>query len=93
LALQQIFFHLFIYWEIDSNSLRVHRFWTTKEIAWADITHVGGANGRPSAAFLDVYYARSAPMSDRGHFLANPEDRRGFIEELRKFAPQAEFEV
>jgi hypothetical protein len=93
LASQMVLYHFFTYWEMDSSSLRVHYFWTTKEIAWAEVTYVGGANGRPSSAFLDVYYARSAPMSERGHLLANPNDRRAFIEELRKFAPQAEFEV
>jgi hypothetical protein len=93
IASQTVLNHFFTYWEMDSSSLRVHYFWTTREIAWAEATHVGGANSRPSSGFLDVYYARSAPMSGRGHFLANPNDRRAFIEDLRKFAPQAEFEV
>jgi hypothetical protein len=93
LASQVVLNHFLTYWEMDSSSLRVRYFWTTREIAWAEVTHVGGANGRPSSGFLDVYYARPAPMSERGHFLANPNDRRAFVEELRKFAPQAEFEV
>jgi hypothetical protein len=93
LASQAVLNRFFTYWEMDSSTLRVRQFWRTKEIAWVEVTHVKGANGRPSSAFLDVYYARSAPMSERGHFLANPNDRRAFIEELRKFAAQAEFEV
>jgi hypothetical protein len=42
---------------------------------------------------LQVDYARPAPMSDRGHVLANPEDREQFIRTLRRFAPQATFDV
>jgi len=32
-------------------------------------------------------------MSDRGQIMANPADRLEFIAALRKFAPQADFEV
>jgi hypothetical protein len=32
-------------------------------------------------------------MSDRGHVLANPEDREQFIAAMHRFAPQATFEV
>jgi hypothetical protein len=78
---------------MDSSGLRQHRLWHKKEISWEDVTHVGGFNGRPMAAMLEVDYARAAQMSDRGRILPNPDDRQGFIKELRKFAPQADFEV
>jgi hypothetical protein len=45
---------MFTYWELDSSCLRVHRLWHKKEIAWEDVTHVGGFNGRPSASMLEV---------------------------------------
>jgi len=32
-------------------------------------------------------------MSDRGHILADPEDRDRFIAALRRSAPQATFDV
>jgi len=92
-GLQQVLPPLFTYRELDSSGLRVRRLWHRKEIAWEDVTHVGGFNGRSSASMLEVDYARAAPMSDSGHILANPDDRRGFIQELRKFAPQADFDV
>jgi hypothetical protein len=92
-GLLQVLTRLSTYWDLDSSGLHRHRLWHKREIAWEDVTHVGGFNGRPSASMLEVDYARAAPMSDRGRILANPDDRRGFIGELRKFAPQAEFEV
>jgi hypothetical protein len=92
-AFLRILSYLFTYWELDSSSLRQHSYWSTKEVAWEEVTHVGGLNGRPSSAVLEVDYARPAPMSDRGHILASPEDRQQFIAALRRFAPQAAFEV
>ena len=70
------------------------RFFATRHIAWDDIKHVGGFNGREaSAAMWTVDDSREAPMSDRGQIMANPADRLEFIAALRKFAPQADFEV
>ena len=93
LALQQVLNYLFTYWEMDSSSFRLRYFWTTKEVAWEEVKRVHGANDQPSSSRLEVDYSRPAPMSDRGQVLANPDDRRGFIKELRRFASQAEFEV
>jgi hypothetical protein len=94
MVLLQILSRLFVYWDLDEVSLRVQSFWTKKEIAWAEVTHVGGlVPDKPSSAYLRVDYARPAPMSEQGHILANPEDRVKFIATLRRFAPQATFEV
>ena len=92
-ALQQLFIYLFTYWEMDSSSFRMHSFWTTKEVAWEEVKRVRGANDRASSSTLAIDYSRPAPMSDRGRILVNPDDRREFIQELRRFASQAEFEV
>jgi hypothetical protein len=91
--LLQVLARFFTYWDLDSTGLHERRLWYRKEIAWEEVTHVGGFNGRPSASMLEVDYFRAAPMSDRSRILANPDDRRGFIQELRKFAPQADFNV
>jgi hypothetical protein len=45
------------------------------------------------SASLSSFYVRSDPMSDFGRILADPDDRQGFIEGVRKFAPRAEFEL
>jgi hypothetical protein len=86
-----ILHHIFIYWELDSDSLKERRFWNKKEVAWKEVTHVG--NSAPTSNFLAVDYARPAPMSDHGQIIANPEDRLQFIAALRRFAPNAEFDV
>jgi hypothetical protein len=94
LALFQILSRLLVYWELDESSLRVQSFRTTREIALAEVTHVGGlVPGKPSSACLRVDYARPAPMSEQGYILATPKDRVRFIAALRRFAPQATFEV
>jgi len=92
-ALLRVLSQFFYYWELDADCLCVRYFWYKKEVAWEEVTHVGGLNQQPSSGLLEVDYARPAPMSDRGHILASPEDRDRFIRTLRKFAPQATFEV
>jgi len=91
-TLQRVFNHAFIYWELDSTSLRERRFWNTKEIQWGEVTHVGGFV-RPSSDHLEVDFAHPAPMSESGRIIARPEDRQQFLAALHRFAPQAHFEV
>lgn len=94
LALQFIFGKVFIYWEVDASGLHERRFWRRKEIAWDEITHVGSwIPSQPGSDYVAVDYGRPAPMSDRGSVIANPADRAEFIAALRRFAPQADFEV
>jgi hypothetical protein len=88
-ALSQVF----IYWEIDSERLRERRLWHTKEIPWPEIVHVASWHPRQvSHDYLEIDYARPAPMSDRGSVFANPEDRTGFLAALHRFATEADFE-
>jgi hypothetical protein len=94
LALLRILSQIFCYWEADSESFREHNFWVKKEIPWEEVTRIGSFNPKqPSSSFLAVDYARGAPMSERGHIVANPADREQFIAVLHRFAPQATFEV
>jgi hypothetical protein len=93
-ALLRVLGQLFNYWELEAGCFRVRNFWYKKEIPWDEVTRVGSFNPKqPSSGFLEVDYSRPAPMSDRGHILANPEDRDQFIRTLRRLAPQATFEV
>lgn len=93
-AFVRIMSQLFNYWELDSDSFRIRSLWSTREIPWQEVTRVGSFNPKqPSSGFLEVDYARPAPMSARGHILANPEDREQFIAAMHRFAPQATFEV
>lgn len=84
----------FIYWEIDNDGLRERRLWHSKQVPWQDVVHVGSWHpNQPSSDYLEIDYARPAPMSDRGSVIANPEDRSGFLAALHRFAPNADFEV
>ena len=94
LTLQRVLNHIFVYWDIDSIRLFERRLWNTREIPWCEITNIASwTPDQPSSDFLEVSFARPAPMSDRGSVIANPEDREAFIAALHKFAPQAEFDV
>jgi hypothetical protein len=93
-AFVQAVSRFFVYWVLDSSGLRERRFWNTREIPWNEVTRVGSLNPKqPASGLLEVDFARPAPMSDRGHILAHPQDREHFIRALRRFAPQADFEV
>ena len=75
-------------------SFRAHSFWTLKEVPWEEVTHVGSYFPiQPSSDLLAVEHARPAPMSDSGRILADPQDREQFLATLRRYAPQATFEV
>ena len=93
-ALLRVLSQIFNYWELDADCLRQRNFLGVKEIPWQEVTRVGSFPPKhPASSMLQVDYARPAPMSDRGYVLANPEDREQFIRTLRRFAPQATFDV
>jgi len=85
----------FIYWELDSSSLRA--FWLGKqrnEIAWLNVTRVGLENYQhPSSCCLVIDCIHPGPMIERKTILVDPRDREEFLATLRGFAPQATFDV
>jgi hypothetical protein len=91
LSLQQILSHIFIYWEVGPEGLCERRYWRVKSVAWDAVTHVGA--WAPNANYLIVDHAQPGSGSDRGTIVAQPEDRAGFISDLQKYAPKADFEV
>jgi hypothetical protein len=84
----------FIYWDVDPEGLRERRLWGTKSVPWQEVVHVGSWHpNHPASDYLEIDYARPAPIYDRGSVIANPDDRSGFLSALRRFATQANFEV
>ena len=92
LALQRIFNHLFVYWDVDSGSLRERRFWHTKQIVWSEVARVGSWTQPPNCVTVD-YCGHGALPNHRETIVANPKDRTQFITALRRFAPHADFEA
>ena len=93
-AALRILFQIFIYWDLDSSGLHEQRLWGKRNVAWQEVTRVSAWNPKqPASATLAVDFARPAPMSDRGRVIANPENHQRFLAELRRYAPQAIFEV
>jgi len=90
-ALIRVITQIFVYWELDSSSLREHRLWDCREVAWREVARVGLWN--PKSTVLEIQYARDAPLSDRGTVIANPEDREQFLAAIHRFAPQAAFDL
>jgi hypothetical protein len=85
---------IFIYWDVDDDGLRERRLWKTKEVAWRNVRHVGAWNpSQPASDYLAIDFARPAPTPGRSRIIAHPEDRTAFIAALRRFAPQAVFDV
>lgn len=93
LAALRVSNHLFVYWDLDSTGIRERRFWGIKQIPWSEVTLVQGLNGSPSSNFLEVWSSRPSPISASDRVLAYPGNREEFIAALRRFAPQANFEV
>ncbi|MGA3082700.1 MAG: hypothetical protein ABSD44_15220 [Terracidiphilus sp.] len=94
LGLLSILSLCFVYWELDASCIRIHRFWSVREIAWGNVTQI--VNLHPDYApsnYLEIHYIRSALKSNQGSIIANPKDRPQFLAALRQFAPQAKFDV
>jgi hypothetical protein len=94
LASERVLVQRFIYWDVDDDGLRERRLWKKKEVAWRNVRHVGAWNPKqPASDYLAIDFTRSAPAPGRSRIIANPEDRAAFIAALRRFAPQAAFDV
>ena len=95
-ALLQAISRRWFYWDIDSTGLHQRHLWSKKEIgvAWDKVIIV--RNFIPGLRWdgtVSVYYER--PMSRNGfsYIVATPERRKEFIATIRRFAPQAKFEI
>lgn len=94
LALVQVIAHIFIFWDVDADGLRERRLWKTRTVAWRQVHHVGSWNPRqPASDYLSIEFTRAEPSASRGRVIAHPEDRDKFIATLRRFAPDAIFDV
>jgi hypothetical protein len=87
----------FIYWELSPECLQEHRFGRVREVSWNEVTRVASIPpSKPSSKSFVVEFCHNrevTPYTGRDHIMANPGDRDGFVTELRRFAPQADFEV
>ena len=95
-ALLQLAGHFLVYWETDDRGLLERRFWKTTQIPWKEVTRVSPWYGRPASETLVVDFTRTpevTPYTGRDRLIATPGDRESFIREVRRFAPQAVFDV
>jgi len=91
--------YLFVWWDITDHGIRERRLWDTRFIPWDAIDRVH--LWRPSplkiktvlGETLEVEYARTGPMPDRGSILLLPRKRQSFLLALRTHAPQAAIEL
>jgi hypothetical protein len=88
-VLLTILSHFLTYWELDPACLRERKLWKTKEIAWKDVTRIGRFGF--SSDIVKISYGRVPEVCE--YILANPCDRDRFIAALRRFVPEANFEV
>jgi hypothetical protein len=80
---------IFSYWELDTDCLRQRKLWKVKEIARQDVTRIR----RFGFSSRSVMICYGHVPEDYGFILADPINRNGFIAALRRFVPQAEFDV
>jgi hypothetical protein len=93
-ALSGLFYHAFVWWDVDATCVRARYFLSIREVACKEVTHVGGWNAKdPSSRYVAIGYCRPAPLPDFGQIVAHPGDREQFIATLRRCAPQAAFDV
>jgi hypothetical protein len=80
---------------VTEEALVQHRYRSNRTIAWSEITRIGPwqPGKKPQYNWLEVSYARAAPISDRGNLLIQPEDKDSLLRALRAHAPKAAFEL
>lgn len=81
--------HFSIVWKAGPDGLNERRLWNRRTIPWSEITEVTPwPEERPIRGYLAIYFARSAPLSDRGTVIANPGNLDVFLAAIRHHAPQ-----
>ncbi len=80
------------YWELRPDGLLVRQERGKWLIPWQEVTRVANWPAAGPGG-LQIDYARPAPFSHRGTLYATPGDREGFLAELKRHAPDAEFEA
>jgi hypothetical protein len=78
------------YWEIKADGLHERRMGRTRFVPWSDVQYIGAWEKSPH--LLNIEYSRPMLNSLPGRILARPVKRQIFLDEIRRFAPQAEFE-
>lgn len=80
------------WWKITEEGLLQKSSWGSRSVPWSEITRVSNWPG-PEGKGVQIDHARPAPLSDRGTIYASPANRDGFLAELKRHAPHAQFEV
>jgi hypothetical protein len=96
-ALIEVLRYQFVYWELSPACFREHRFGKVSEVSWNEVTRIASIPpNRPLSKSFVVEFCHNreiTPYTGRDHIMARPGDRDGFVAELRRFAPRADFEV
>ena len=95
IATAQVTSYFFTWWDVTEEALVQHRYRSERTIPWSEITRIGPwhPGKKPQYNWLEVSFARAAPISDRGNLLIQAEDQDSLLRALRAHAPQAAFEL
>ena len=87
--------YFFIWWDITSDGITERRLWNTRSIPWDEVCSV--APWRPRSKTIhdtvEVEYARTGPISDRGSLMLLPREHQSLLAALRARAPHATFDL
>ena len=87
--------YFFIWWDIADDGITERRLWRTKFIPWDEVYRIGiwRPLNKTIGNTLEIEYARTGPMSDRGSLILLPTKRQSFLNAFRTHAPRAVIEV
>ena len=90
IALWQVLAYFFIWWDVTPTGLHERRLWSSRTVAWSEITRVGSwpNEAKPSNS-VAIHFFRPGPLSAAGQVIASPADRREFLAAIRGHAPGA----
>ncbi len=84
-----------IWWDVSDSGLTERRLWRTRFIPWEEVYRVGPWRPfrKSRGDTIEIEFARTGPLSDRGHFVLLPLERQGLLDAIRAHAPQATVEL
>ncbi len=95
LTLWTVLSYLTCWWVISADGIHERRIWSTRFVPWEEVQRIGPyqPSSKPLLGMMEITYARTGPLSDRGSMVLRPGNRQQLLASLQSHLPPTAFEV